>query len=207
LLVICVVNSALGQQSVPTSAAGDAARAPSQSAPSSAAGDPVRTDSPSRLRWGISSGGGPLLGGYSGGVGGIDARIGVQINRVWGIYGQPIILVGARAPSDSEDTGITGLAVFGLGALADVTLGDLFYALGPEILFGYIGETKVTNDSNRTSGASGPFFSIAARTGVAFGSMRPNRRRAFAIGFDVHVGFANDVVATMPLLFLGYESF
>ena len=162
-----------------------------------------------RFRWGISALGGPMLGGVDGGVGGIDARFGAQINKDFGIYGQPLFLVGVGASisRDGSSANASGLALVGVGALADATFGDLFYlAGGPALLYGGIAEGTSNVDGNTSSGQGGGFFAIATRAGFAFGSMRPERRRAFTVGLDMHVIFAYDVVVT-PLLALGYESF
>src|SRR5215510_1504501 len=40
--------------------------------------------SESRFRWGISAAGGPMVGAYSGGAGGIDARFGMQLSNMIG---------------------------------------------------------------------------------------------------------------------------
>jgi hypothetical protein len=163
----------------------------------------------SRFRWGISGAGGPLMGGFTGGAGGVDLRFGMQMNSLLGIYAQPIFLVGAGAQADLEGASATALALYGVGALADVTLADLFYAgAGPELLFGGMGEAEVSTSSTSASAsaATGPFFGIALRTGLAFGSMEPNRRQAFTLGLDMHVVFANEP-AILPLIALGYESF
>lgn len=174
-----------------------------------AAAEPVAEPEPSesRFRWGISGAGGPLMGGYSGGAGGIDARFGWQFDSLFAVYAQPALLLGAGASANVEGASATGLALYGFGALADVTLGDLFYvAAGPELLFGGIGEASATSTSASASGDTGPFFAMAARAGFAFGSKRPDRRSAFTIGLHMHAVFANEA-AFMPLVALGYESF
>lgn len=163
--------------------------------------------SESRFRWGINGAGGPLMGGYSGGAGGVDARFGMQLDSMLGIYAQPTFLVGAGVSADAAGASASGVALYGLGAMADVTLADLFYAgLGPELLLGAIAEAEATTTTTSASGATGPFFSLALRTGFAFGSVQPNRRKAFTVGLDMHMVFANEV-ALMPLVALGYEAF
>lgn len=195
-----VASNALAQDAAPAQAALQ---------PESAAAEPVAEPEPSesRFRWGISGAGGPLMGGYSGGAGGIDARFGWQFDSLFAVYAQPALLLGAGASANVEGASATGLALYGFGALADVTLGDLFYvAAGPELLFGGIGEASASSTSASASGATGPFFSMAARAGFAFGSKRPDRRSAFTIGLHMHAVFANET-AILPLVALGYESF
>jgi hypothetical protein len=173
----------------------------------SAEGTAEAAPSESRFRWGISGAGGPLMGGYSGGAGGIDARFGMQLDSLLGIYAQPMLLLGAGVTADAEGASASGVALYGVGVLADVTLADLFYAgLGPELLLGAIAEAEANSTTSSASGATGPFFSLALRTGFAFGSVRPTRRHAFTVGLDMHMVFANEL-AVMPLVALGYEAF
>jgi hypothetical protein len=162
----------------------------------------------SRFRWGISAAGGPMLGAYSGGAGGIDARLGWQLNDMLGVYGQPILLLGAGASANATGASATGLGLYGLGAMADATLADLFYvAAGPELLFGAVGTAAASAGGSASASAStGPFFSIAARAGFAFGSKRPDRRKAFTLGLDMHTVFAGGA-AILPLISLGYEAY
>lgn len=163
--------------------------------------------SESRFRWGISGAGGPLMGGYSGGAGGITTRFGWQLDSMLGFYGEPLLLLGAGASADIEGASATGIALYGLGAMADITLGDFFYiAAGPEVLLGAIGEASAGGMTASAEAATGPFFSLATRAGFALGSVRPNRRSAFTIGLDMHVVLAEEV-AIMPLIALGYEAF
>jgi hypothetical protein len=165
--------------------------------------------SESRFRWGISGAGGPILGAYSGGAGGIDARFGMQMSQLLGVYAQPILLAGAGVSADAKGASATGLALYGFGAMVDTTLANLFYvAAGPELLFGGVGTAAASANGGtaRASASTGPFFSLAARTGFAFGSARPDRRKAFTLGLDMHVVFAGGA-AVLPMLGLGYEAF
>jgi hypothetical protein len=162
-----------------------------------------------RFRWGLSAAGGPILGGYSGGAGGIDARFGAQFNPTFALYAQPIVLLGAGASVSARGASATGFALYGVSGLADVTLGNLFYlAAGPELLIGGVGTAAASTSGNTSTDTSptGPLFSVAGRAGFAFGSQRPDRRKAFTVGLDLHVIFAGDV-AVMPLIAFGYESF
>lgn len=172
--------------------------------------DEVGKDEPSesRFRWGISGAGGPLMGGYSGGAGGITTRFGYQVDSLLGFYGEPLLLVGAGASADVQGASATGIALYGLGAMADITLGDFFYlAAGPEVLLGAMGEVQAgAAGTGSVEAATGPFFSLGTRAGFALGSVQPNCRSAFTIGLDMHVVFASEV-AIMPLIALGYEAF
>ena len=164
-------------------------------------------ESLSRFRWGINALGGPLMGGYKGGAGGIAARFGWQLDSLLGIYAQPVFLVGAGATASNSGASATGMALFGGGVLGDLTFGDFYYiAAGPEVLFGGIGEASASTNSASASGSTGPYFSVDFRTGFALGSRHPDRRKAFIIGLDMHVVFAYKV-ALLPMVSLGYEAF
>ena len=149
-----------------------------------------------------------MLGAYSGGAGGLDARLGMQLSSMLGIYAQPLLLVGAGASADANGASATGLALYGVGAMVDATLADLFYVGGgPELLYGGVGTASATSGGAASASASsGAFFSVAGRTGLAFGSKRPERRKAFTLGLDMHVVFAGGA-AFLPMLALGYEAF
>jgi hypothetical protein len=164
-----------------------------------------------RIRWGLALGGGPMVGGYSGGAGGIEGRIGAQLSPMFAVYAQPLLLLGAGLSASAHGASATGLAVAGVGVLADLTLADLFYlAAGPEVLLGVIGtgaaSVQGAESSASASAATGPFFGITARAGFAFGSKRPSRRKAFTVGLNLHAIFAGDV-AVLPLITLGFEAF
>jgi len=170
--------------------------------------DPMEEPEASRFRWGIAANGGPMMGAYSGGAGGLDARFGMQLSSLLGVYAQPRLLVGAGASSDAAGASATGLALYGMGAMVDATLVDMFYvAGGPEVLIGGVGSASAsTSGASSASASSGAFFSMAGRAGVAFGSTRPERRKAFTLGLDMHVLFAGGATF-MPMVALGYESF
>lgn len=158
-----------------------------------------------RFRWGISALGGPFVGGYSGGVGGINTRFGAQISRQLGVYGQPVLLAGAGAVvANGVAASATGLALWGVGVLPEMTFGDFFYlGLGPEVLIGGLASATAGGGGSADAGA---FFSLAGRAGFALGSYKPERRSAFTIGLDFHMIFASDVVVT-PLIALGYDAY
>lgn len=199
--------AAAQEETMPSEAATEAAAddAPAVQAETEQGG--AEEPSESRFRWGISGAGGPLMGAYSGGAGGITTRFGWQVDSLLGFYGEPLLLVGAGASADVEGASATGIALYGLGAMADLTLGDFFYlAAGPELLLGAIGEAETSTTGASAEASTGPFFSLATRAGFALGSVRPNRRSAFTIGLDMHVVFASEV-AIMPLIALGYEAF
>lgn len=164
--------------------------------------------SESRFRWGINAAGGPMLGAYSGGAGGIDARFGMQLTNMFGVYAQPIFVAGASVSANTSGASATGLALYGAGIMADATFMNMFYvAGGPEFLGGAVASATATSGgSSSASGGTGPFFSLAGRAGLALGSYRADRRSAFTLGLDMHVIFAGGTVV-LPMLALGYEAY
>jgi hypothetical protein len=145
----------------------------------------VEEDFP-RFRCGFSGLGGPFVTrGETGGVAGVDARIGLQANSVFAFYAQPFALLGR-----SQGTGLLGAG--GVGVLVDATFGDLVYvAVGPEVF--------VVADASR--------FSFASRLGFALGSSSPDRRTAFTVGLDLRLVALDRDAAVFPLIALGYEAF
>jgi len=192
--------------------------APPPGAPPPAAPQTPREDDEeaTRFRWGISGYGGKyFVNGTGGGIGGIDARFGAQINRMIGVYASPILMIGAGAAVSAgpgtASTNVSAVVLWGTGVLADFTFNDLFFvAIGPELLRGAAAQAsqKVdsTSASQSASAETGTFFGIEARAGVALGSMKPNKRKAFTIGLDLHTIFTSKVTV-VPVLALGYDMF
>lgn len=162
-----------------------------------------------RFRWGISGMGGPYFqGGNSGGAGGVDVRLGVQLTDKFAVYGQPAAIIGGGASAGAGGTKASGIVMGSFGALADLTLADLFYvAAGPELVTGTVGSTSVSGTSAGAAAAAGTFFSVTARVGLALGSAKPDRRKAFTIGGDFRVVFTPGAATVIPFVALGYEAF
>ena len=80
-------------------------------------------------------------------------------------------------------------------------------AAGPELLFGGLASSSVTNTAASGAAATGPFFSVATRAGVVLGKKTPTRRSGFMLGLDMHVVFNPGDPVLTPCLALGYESF
>lgn len=176
--------------------------------PAEAPAKPKTEEESARFRWGISGYGGPLSGGLSGGAGGIDTRFGAQITNMFGVYAQPMLLLGAGANASATGASASGIALYGVGVLGDVTLADLIYlAAGPELLFGAMGAASASTTGASASGSTGPYLSLAARAGLALGSVKPNRRKAFTIGLDLRTVLNPGDPVITPCLALGYDSF
>ena len=155
-----------------------------------------------RFRWGISGFGGPMLiGGTTSGAGGLDVRLGATINNLFGIYAQPMFLVGGQAGA----AGGGGAGFAGVGVLAELTPIDMFYvAVGPEFVNGFAFSSGPTGTA---AGGIGGTFSLAARAGVALGSSKPARRKAFTIGLDFRSMFTAGSTVVVPAIALGYDAY
>jgi len=178
-----------------------------------------------RFRWGISGLGGPYMGAYKGGAGGLDLRFGWQLNDNIGIVAQPHLALGFGAQSDENSASISATALSGVGGLADYTVADFFYAgAGLGVSTGGFASGSISSSSGSAQVADGPFFDVPFRIGIALGSKKPSRRNAFTIGINGHLLFVSSDVSTaqsdgtvtnekklgvvaLPLISLGYESF
>lgn len=143
-----------------------------------------------RFRFGISAGGGFLAGPVSGGYGGGDLRLGVQVNDLVAVYAQPQLgYYGADGFS-------IGGGLVGASAIVDVTLIDRFfvgagggYAIlnspsGPELHFRFGGYPVMARS---TKGMNRKGLSLAV-----------DLRMFFVDGYDMFVS---------PTLNIGYEAF
>lgn len=165
----------------------------------------------SRFRWGITLGGGPMVGGYTGFGLGISGRVGMQIDPMFGVYAQPIALAAIGAQAGFDNAEVTAAGLVGVGVLADITLGDIFFiAAGPQVLTGGVGSSGVVSNADGTTttieASTGPFFGVATRAGVVLGSKKPTRRSGFSIGVNMPIVFAGEAVI-LPMVFIGYERF
>jgi hypothetical protein len=165
-----------------------------------------------RFRWGIWFVGGPYFyGGAGGGVGGVNVRMGVAINELFSVYGQVSGLLGGGAGVSlaTGTTSASALVAANLAAMADLTLGNLFFiAAGPELVSGIVGSTRVDPKTSKEQGAAGAFFGISARTGLALGSTsNPKHRRAFTFGLNMEIILTPFDPVIAPMLGLGYDDF
>lgn len=204
-------QAAAAPAAAPAAPAASAAPSPTSAAPAagSTQADGDSEGQKARFRWGISGMGGPYFqGGNSAGAGGVDVRLGVQLTDKFAVYGQPAAIIGGGASAGPGGAKASALVMGSFGALADLTIADLFYvAAGPELVSGTIGSAGTSGTSATAGGAAGTFFSVAARVGLALGSVKPDRRKAFSIGGDFRVVFTPGGATVIPFLALGYESF
>ena len=148
-----------------------------------------------RFRAGISLGGGiEKVSVVSGGMFGIDGRLGLQLNDLLGFYVQPHLSFGSLS-GDAGGIGVTGgTGTFSIAAMAEATLKDRFFGgLG----FGY----GVLNNP------SGPMFQ--ARAGGYLTSTRDEgvRRKGLMVGVDFRSIFVDGATGYLVLGSIGYEKY
>jgi hypothetical protein len=149
-----------------------------------------------RFRFGISGGAGPLI--VSGGgqsvtlvYGGIDMRLGAQINDLIAVYAQPQL--GFYGGDFGGTTGIGGLV--GISVLADFTLSDQFF-VGVGGGFGVL-----NNPSGPELHFRGGFYPIVTHVeGKA-------RRKGLMLGADLRFHFLDGATGVAPTFSIGYEAF
>ncbi len=181
----------------------DEASAVSAEAPAASAEAPAATPAPAaeqdgvRFRGGISAGGGLEMVSagdlsVSAAMGGIDGRIGAQINDLIGVYAQPHLSFG----SFDNGLGLGGLTGTISGtALVDFTFIDrIFVAAGA----GY----GVLNNPN------GPALHFRAGGYPLVGDGENGiRRKGLMVGADLRVIFVDGATAIFPMGSIGYEAF
>lgn len=156
-----------------------------------------------RFRGGVSAyGGAYLFGGFAIPYGGVEGRLGAQIRDWVAVYAEPAFLLGGRL----GETGGSVVARVSLGVIPEFTVADLwFIGLGPEV-YAVAGGGHSTIDNTTGFFASASYVGINGRTGFAFGSKRPGRRKCFTLAFDGRVDFFGGHPGFAPALSLGYDA-
>ena len=164
-----------------------------------AAGPPpvhqAKADGP-RLRGGVSAGaGGMFISDYSGVLGGVDGRIGVQINDLIGVYGVPHLSLGPVTVGGGGTTVSTLIGVSSGTAVVDFTLLDrLFVGAGGG--FGVV---------NRPTG---PVLHFRAGGYPIMGRGEDGpRRKGLMVGVDSRVYFLSGLSVMELTGGIGYEAF
>jgi hypothetical protein len=145
-----------------------------------------------RFRGGIAlAGGGLFVSGFSAGMGGLDGRLGVQINNLIGIYAQPHLSFGGG--KTAWGTGFLGTA--GSSALVDFTLFDHLTA-------GVGGGGALLQNV----GAGELHFRLAGYPVVGRGE-NGIRRKGFMLGLDTRLYFITGGQVLQMMGAIGYEAF
>jgi hypothetical protein len=169
-----------------------------------------------RFRGGISAyGGAYVFAGHGIPYGGIEGRLGVQIKDWVAVYAEPAFLVGAALGNNGG--GVVARA--SIGVIPEFTIADLwFIGAGPEIYA--VAGGAANSNTGGVFFAGGSIVGINARTGFAFGSKRPGRRKCFTIALDMRLDFfrgdtvtiatgsetVGNGVGFVPGLSLGYDA-
>jgi len=145
-----------------------------------------------RFRGGVAlEGGGLFVSGFSAGLGGIQGRLGVQINDMIGVYAQPELSFGAGKVGSA--TGFTGTAS-GTGVVDFTFLDQLFVGVGGGAAV--LGSLTGGELQFRVGGY--PVFTRGAN-GI--------RRKGLMVGVDMRVYFVTGATVLSPMLGIGYEAF
>jgi hypothetical protein len=171
-------------------AAAAAAAAPAAAPPA------VVTQSGVRFRGGISLAGGmEKVSVVSGGMYGLDGRLGVQLNDLLGIYVQPHLSFGSLS-GQAGGIGVTGsTGTFSIAAMGEATFIDRLFA-GAGLGYGVL------------NNPSGPMFQ--ARAGGYLLETRGAdgiRRKGLMAGVDLRTVFVDGATGVLVLASIGYEKF
>lgn len=157
-----------------------------------------------RLRLGFSGVGGGFFGETHGGIAGLAARVGVQLNDVVAIYLQGHGLIGEYAP-DPRPTSLVGMA-FHEGMIEVTLLDFLQLGAGPsiDVIWGCS-----TDNGGAYCGRSGAFFGGDFRIAfVAFNHHRghaDDSRRGLVFSIDAHPTWIGPEMVTTMLFGIGGE--
>lgn len=171
-------------------ASADEAEAPSSEAAAPAQSPAAATGM--RFRFGVSGGGG--LAFWSGPTlkyGGLDLRLGLQLNELIGIYLQPQL--GLYGGEFGGVTGVGGL--IGSSIVADFTFLDRLFA-GAGAGFALLNNPSGFELHFRAGGY--PLASTGGENG---------RRKGLMLGADVRMHFVGGSTFVAPTFCIGYESF
>jgi hypothetical protein len=149
-----------------------------------------------RFRSGISLGGGiEKVSVVSGGMYGIDARLGMQFSDLLGVYLQPHLSFGSLS-GEAGGAGISGsTGTFSIAAIGEATFMDRLFA-GAGLGYGML------------NNPSGPMFQ--ARAGGYLLTTRGQdgmRRKGLMAGVDVRSIFITGATGLLVIASIGYEKY
>jgi len=156
-----------------------------------------------RLRAGISLGGGGLfLNNYGVGLVGVDGRIGVQINNLIAVYGQPYLALGGGGAG----VGSSGFGtILGADAVVDFTLSNfLFFGVGGGA-GAFIAPTAGGGGTNAGS-AEQLLFRVGIYPIVARYPRRA-RRSGLMVGADIRPFFISGATLIQAMGVIGFEAY
>ncbi|MFO0580419.1 MAG: hypothetical protein U1A78_41130 [Polyangia bacterium] len=153
---------------------------------------PVRPPDGVRFRGGISlGGGGEFVSGFTAGLGGLDGRLGVQINKLVGVYLQPHFSAGAGSIGNVSGATATAAAT----VLADFTFIDRIF-VGAGAGYGLV---------NNPHGAA-IHFRFGGYPLMKFSEVAP-RRKGLMVGADLRTYFTQVGPVVQFMAAVGYEAY
>ena len=199
------------------------ARAPSTAPPAAAQpttlqpaapGAPEEPEEKGRLRIGFNflNGGLGSGGGLSGPTFGATFKIGWQLSRLMGVYGNisPFVWVGSSDAAAANGGKLTVGAIAGtqFTPLFSLSPADIFeVAAGPS--FDYLGGGSVGGGSGTASASAfgGFYFALHGKLALHLGGRKPEtgRRKGFTIEANIHPTFTPGSAVTFFTLGLGYD--
>ena len=211
---MCFANVASAQSAAP--AAAPAAAAPG--APGAPAGGPVDQDKDKpeegRLRIGFNflNAGVGSAGDLSGPFIGATFKIGWQLNRLMGIYGNisPFVWIGSSSAPGASNVSIGAITGTQLTPLFSLTPVDIFeVAAGPSLDYLSGGGVSSGPGGSTVGGFSSVYFGLHGKLALHLGGRNEEtgRRRGFTIEGNVHPSFTPGDAALFMTGGLGYDWF
>lgn len=211
--LVCFATDARAQEPAPAAPAG----APAAGAPAGAPGAKPQDADPDehgRLRIGFNflNGGIGSGGGLSGPAIGATFKIGYQMSRLLGIYGNisPFVWLGSSdAKAGGKDVKIGAIAGTQLAPLISVSPVDLFeVAAGPSLDY-LSGGSVDAGPAGSAGGFSGVYFGVHGKVALHLGGRNEEtgRRKGFTIEGNIHPSFTPGAAVTFFTLGLGFDWF
>jgi hypothetical protein len=166
---------------------------------------PPEPPEPMRFRWGLSAGAGTFIPGPMLAFGG-ELRAGVQLNRMFSVYGSFAgsagFLIGGSVTGTGGSLNVGAEAFYAFGVQGEAVFFDMLYvAGGPQVArggWGFIGQAVDLNGgvSQRVYAAAGWMPAFDLKVGFGFGSRneKTGRRNHFTVAIDTMFLFAPNTV-------------
>jgi len=207
--VVCFANVASAQDAAP-------AGAPAAAAPGAPAGAPVDKDKDKpeegRLRIGFNflNAGVGSAGDLSGPFIGATFKIGWQLDRLMGIYGNisPFVWIGSSSAASTANVSIGAITGTQLTPLFSLTPVDIFeVAAGPSLDYLSGGGVSSGVGGSTVGGFSSIYFGLHGKVALHLGGRNEEtgRRRGFTIEGNVHPSFTPGDAALFMTGGLGYD--
>ena len=207
--VVCFANVASAQDPAPAGAPAAPA-----AVPGAPAGAPVDKDKEEegRLRIGFNflNAGVGSAGDLSGPFIGATFKIGWQIDRLMGIYGNisPFVWIGSSSAPGASNVSIGAITGTQLTPLFSLTPADIFeVAAGPSLDYLTGGGVSAGPGGSTVGGFSSVYFGLHGKLALHLGGRNEEtgRRRGFTIEGNIHPSFTPGDMALFMTGGLGYD--